>query len=337
MTKRPKHSILVLTTGLLLLIIPRTAAAQPVGSWEAIETENTPAPRFESGFVEVGGLLYMIGGLGNPPEYTSIYDPETNTWRRGANVPEIVHHFQAVPYEGKIYVAGAWTDRNAAQVGISHVWIYDPTADEWTRGPEIPEHRRRGSAGAVVHGDQLYLIAGNVGGHGPHATAVTWLDRLNLETGEWEELQDAPHRRDHFQAATVDGRIYAAAGRTSDVVGFIDSTVAVVDVFEIETETWSSLPGSTIPTERAGTPTAAVGKYVIVAGGEGFGKAWFETEALDTETGTWYSLDHLNIQRHGTQMFYYDDRLWIAGGSSGQGGTGTGRRLVDLEVFRFTD
>ena len=135
----------------------------------------------------------------------------------------------------------------------------------------------------------------------------------------------------------VSDRIYAAAGRTSDVVGFIDSTIAVVDVFDIETEKWSSLSDAPIPTERAGTPTAAVGKYVIVAGGEGFGKAWSETEALDTETGTWYSLDHLNVQRHGTQMFYYDGRLWIAGGSSGQGGTGTGRRLVDLEVFSFNE
>jgi hypothetical protein len=36
-------------------------------------------------------------------------------------------------------------------------------------------------------------------------------------------------------------------------------------------------------------------------------------------------------------MFVYDGRVWIAGGSSGQGGTGTGRRLVDLEVLRLTD
>jgi len=337
MANRPPLNLLALTEALLICFATSTAAAQLQGSWQIVETENTPEPRFESGFIELGGLMYMIGGLGDPPEYTSIYDPATNTWTQGADVPEIVHHFQAVPYNGQIYVAGAWTGGYSDQVGISHVWIYDPGANAWTRGPEIPEARRRGGAGAAVHGDHLYLIAGNVGGHGPHATAVPWLDRLNLQTGEWEALPDAPHRRDHFQAVVVNDEIYAAAGRTSDIEGFIDSTVAVVDVFDIETETWTSLDDTPIPTERAGTPTAAVGSYVIVAGGEGFGKAWSETEALDTETGTWHALGHLNIERHGTQMFYYDDRLWIAGGSSAQGGTGGGRRLVDLEVFELSE
>ncbi|MDZ4699984.1 MAG: kelch repeat-containing protein [Rhodothermales bacterium] len=335
MTSKTHHVLLAIAAGFVCWTTSHLATAQPAGSWEAVETPNSPEPRFESGFVEVGGRMYMIGGLGNPPAYTSIYDPQTNTWNRGANVPELVHHFQAVPYAGKIYVAGAWTDIDRKQVGISHVWVYDPAADTWTQGPEIPEHRRRGGAGAIVYDDHLYLIAGNVGGHGPPAEAKTWLDRMDLATGNWEELPDAPHRRDHFQAAVVDGRIYAAAGRTSDVVGFIDSTVAVVDVYDIAKGSWSSLNDAPIPTERAGTPTAAVGKYIVVAGGEGFGKAWSETEALDTETGTWHVLDHLNIQRHGTQMFYFDGALWIAGGSSGQGGTGTGRRLVDLEVFRF--
>jgi N-acetylneuraminic acid mutarotase len=307
------------------------SVAQLAGSWEAVVTEGSPQPRAENAFVELDGLMYLIGG---GPDRIDIYDPETNTWTTGAAVPEPVHHFQAVAYDGKIYVVGAWIGSYPRQDGITNVLIYDPAEDAWTTGPVIPEARRRGSAGAVVYDDQIYVVGGNVGGHGPHATAVGWLDRFDPQTGEWEEMPTAARRRDHFQAALIDGRIYAAAGRTSDIEGYIDSTVSAVDVFDIESETWSTVSGAPIPTERAGTPTAAVGEYVIVTGGEGFGAAWAETEALNTETGQWELIGMLNQERHGTQMFYYDGRLWIAGGAAAQAG---GRRLVELEVFTFDD
>ncbi len=304
--------------------------AQLDGSWEAVATNGTPETRAENAFVEVDGLFYLLGGRGD--HRVDILDPSTLTWTPGAAQPQEIHHFQAVAYDGKIYVVGAWTGGFPDEDGISHVLIYDPVEDTWTTGPEIPEDRRRGAAGAVLYDDHIYVVAGNDGGHGPHATAVDWLDRFDPQTGEWELLPPAPRGRDHFQAALVGGKIYAAGGRTSDVEGFIDSTIAEVDVYDLETETWSTLSDAPIPTERAGTATTAVGDYVVVAGGEGFGEAWAETEALDTATGTWSLLGMLNQQRHGMQMFYYDGRLWIAGGAASQGG---GRELVDLEEFEF--
>lgn len=302
--------------------------AQLEGSWEAVTTSGSPESRSENAFVEVGGLMYLIGGRGD--HRVDVFDPSTNTWTPGADQPQEIHHFQAVEYDGRIYVVGAWTGGFPDEDGISHVLIYDPAEDTWTTGPEIPEERRRGAAGAVVYDDHIYVVAGNDGGHGPHATAVDWLDRLDPQTGQWEELPPAPRGRDHFQAALIDDKMYAAGGRTSDVEGFIDSTVTEVDVFDLETETWSTLSDAQIPTERAGTPTAAAQEYVIVAGGEGFGQAWAETEALNTTTGTWELIGMLDQARHGTQMFYYDGRLWVAGGAADQGG---GPELVDLEVL----
>lgn len=307
-----------------------TPQTQLEGSWVPVTTTGTPETRAENAFVEVDGLFYLMGGRGQ--HRVDIYDPASRAWTPGAAQPQEIHHFQAVEHAGKIYVVGAWTGGFPDEDGITHVLIYDPAEDTWRTGPEIPEDRRRGAAGAVVYDDHIYVVAGNDGGHGPHATAVGWLDRFDPETGEWEVLPPAPRGRDHFQAAVVDGRIYAAGGRTSDIEGFIDSTIAEVDVFDLETETWSTLPDASIPTERAGTPTAAVGDYVVVTGGEGFGETWAETEALNTATGEWELVGMLDQQRHGTQMFYYDGRLWIAGGAASQGG---GRELVDLETFEM--
>lgn len=318
---------------ILTLVIATFACDDPVhaqleGSWESVETQGEATPRHENAFVDVDGSFYLIGGRGERP--VDVYDPETNTWTTGAAAPMEIHHFQAVEYDGKVYVVGAWTGGFPAEEGIDHVLIYDPAADQWTTGPEIPEDRRRGAAGAVVYNDQIYVVAGNRGGHGPHATAVGWLDRFDPQEGTWEELPSAPRGRDHFQATVVDGKLYAAAGRTSDVEGFIDSTIAEVDVYDFASETWTTLSGSPIPTERAGTAAVAVGDYVVVTGGEGFGQTWGQTEALNTTSGTW-QLIGTNVQsRHGTQMIHYDGKLWIAGGSGGQGG---GPELVALEVF----
>ncbi len=58
-----------------------------------------------------------------------------------------MHHFQAVAFEEKIYVIGALTGLYLGETPIPNIYIYDPSKDEWTKSAEIPEERRRGSAG----------------------------------------------------------------------------------------------------------------------------------------------------------------------------------------------
>lgn len=301
------------------------------GGWTTVRTEGEPAARHENAFVEVDGKFYLIGGRGDRP--VDIYDPSTNAWSRGAAPPLEIHHFQAASYDGKIYVVGAWTGGFPDERGIESVLIYDPEQDAWSTGPEIPADRRRGGAGAVAYHDHIYVVAGNDGGHGPHATAVDWLDRFDPHSGAWETLNPAPRGRDHFHAAVIGDKLYAVGGRDSGVEGFIDSTIAAVDVYDFEAQSWSTLDDASLPTERAGSSTAAIGNNVIITGGEGFGQTWGETEALDTETGEWTLVGRLNEPRHGTQAIVYDGKIWIAAGSGDQGG---GPELTSMEVFSLT-
>lgn len=299
--------------------------------WTVVDTEGEPTARHENAFVEVDGKFYLLGGRGEHP--VDIYDPSSNAWSSGATPPMEIHHFQASSYDGKIYVIGAWTGGYPDERGVEHVLIYDPQEDAWSTGPEIPEDRRRGAAGVAVFEDHIYVVAGNNGGHGPHATAVTWFDRFDPRSGSWETLGSAPRGRDHFQAAVVGRKLYVAGGRDSGVEGFADSTVAEVDVYDFDSESWSTLEASPIPTERAGSATVAVGSSVIVIGGEGFGRAWDESEALDTSTGEWTLIGRLNQARHGTQAVVADGRIWIAAGSGDQGGS---PELTLLEAFSIT-
>ena len=314
--------------GVIAFTVPETSTAQ----WQSLETGNEPTARHENAFIEAGGKFYLLGGRGDRP--VNVYDPETGRWSEGTAPPFQIHHFQAVTYEGDIYVLGAWSDGFPRENGLSHVYVYDTDADEWRQDAPIPPGRRRGSAGVAVYEDEIYVVGGNVGGHGPHATAVGWLDVFDPETGEWTALRDrsAPHPRDHFQAAVVGNRLIALGGRDSGVEGFIDSTIAAVDVYDFETGSWSTWENAPIPTERAGCTVTVRGNEVIVTGGEGFGQTWGQTEALDVETREWRSLGTLNQPRHGTQMFTFEDALYIAGGSGDQGG---GPELTSMERYEF--
>ena len=311
---------------------PEPATVSTDEGWAMVDTENEPTARHENAFIEAEGKFYLLGGRGERP--VDIYDPETKRWSEGPAPPVQMHHFQAVVHEGDIYVVGAWADSYPRENGLSHVYIYDTDRDAWRQGAPIPPERRRGAAGAVVRNGKIYVIGGNVGGHGPHATAVGWLDVFDPETGTWTALRDwsAPHARDHFQAALVEDQIVAVGGRDSGVEGFMDSTIAAVDVYDFDTQTWSTWEDAPLPTERAGSTTTIRGTEVIITGGEGFGQTWGQTEALDVITREWRSLGSLNQPRHGTQMFLYQDQLYVAAGSGDQGG---GPELTSLETYAF--
>lgn len=312
---------------MLLLAVPacsaQESAVEDQGQWTMLTPASDSAMhRHENAYVKVGDRFYLIGGRGERP--VQIYDPTTRTWTTGATPPLSMHHFQAVSYDGKIYVLGAFNGNYPDETPIPNVYIYDPATDQWTEGPEIPADRRRGAAGAVAHEGTIYLVGGIQNGHiDGH---VRWMDAFDPDTGTWTQLADAPRFRDHFQVAIVDGKLYAAGGRrSSQATGQVfQLTVPEVDVYDIATNTWSPLPPSgDLPTERAGTTTVAAGGHIIVLGGESGSQepAHAEVEALDPETGTWQSLAPMNVGRHGTQAIVHDGHIYVAAGSRTRGAT----------------
>lgn len=313
------------------------------GTWNLVTPNGTPVSRHECAFVEASGKFYLLGGRGNRP--VNIYNPATNTWTQSSALPRnqqgqtlYLHHFQAVTLNGLIYVAGAFTGDYPNETPVPDVYIYNPGTNAWTIGPKIPQARRRGSAGVVVHNQKIYLVGGITKGH--TSGFVKWLDELDPATGTWRTLPDANFARDHFHAAVVGNRLYAAGGRrTSGATGQVFSlTVPEVDVFDFGTRQWLPYPNGVapIPTQRGGTTVAVLGGEVVVIGGESANNAGDlahnQAEALNPATGTWRSLAPLNTGRHGTQALIYGEKIYIAAGSGKRGGT---PELNSLESFSF--
>ena len=304
------------------------------GEWTMIEGRGEPTARHENGFVEVDGKFYLLGGRGIKP--VDIFDPASKEWSEGAPPPIEMHHFQAVAYEGRIYVIGAMTGGFPRETPLSHIMIYDPEKDQWEQGDEIPENRRRGSAGVVVNGDHAIVLCGIVDGHwGDH---VEWVDQYNFRTGEWSVLSDAPRARDHFHAAIKQGKIYCAGGRLSSrsTGELFQLTIAEVDVYDIRDDSWTTLPESKqLPTLRAGTSTAILNNSLIIIGGESGERstAHDEVEAYNLETNEWTTLSPLVRGRHGTQAIVRNNTVYIVAGSGNRGGR---PELSSIEKFEST-
>ncbi|MDO1445023.1 kelch repeat-containing protein [Rhodocytophaga aerolata] len=314
---------------LSLLLLSFTLTKEP-GPWKLVAMENEPEKRHENAFVRVGDSFYLVGGRNIKP--VEAYNTKTRQWKKLATPPLEMHHFQAIEYKGEIVVAGAFTGGFPHETPIPKIQIYNPTTDKWREGAEIPENRRRGAAGVVVYQDKIYLVCGIIDGH--YDGHVTWLDEYDPKTNKWRQLPDAPHARDHFQAAVVNNQLFVAGGRrsTHKTGHVLDLTVPEVDIFDFKTNTWKTLPAAqNIPTQRAGTAAVTLGKQVLIIGGESPQKlAHNQTEAFDFKTNTWQTLAPLQTGRHGTQAILYQNKVFVAAGSANQGG---GPELNTMEVL----
>jgi hypothetical protein len=199
------------------------------------------------------------------------------------------------------------------------------------QGREIPIDRRRGGAGLVVYNDKFYVVGGNTLGHA--GGAVSWLDSYDPVTNEWMMLPSAVHPRDHFAAAIVDGRLYAAAGRASstDNGNVFDDTVNDIEVYDITSSTWSIIGTMENHVPRAAASIAYINGQILVIGGENPDGVYERVDAIDPVTGNVTQLAPMNYKRHGTQAIRSGDGVYILAGSDQKGGG----RQKNMEVYNL--
>ena len=298
-------------------------------TWLNLDEDESYTARHEASFVQAGNRFYLFGGRENPRTLDT-YDYVQDEWTTATSAPIEFNHFQAIEYQGLIWVIGAFRDNGFPNESpAEHIYIYDPANDVWNQGPEIPVDRRRGSAGLVEYEGKFYVVGGNTIGH--NGGYVSWFDVYDPQTGSWTALHDAPNARDHFHATVANNKLYAAGGRLSGGAGgTFAPTIAQVDVYDFATGSWSSLPSSgDLPTPRAGTSTVTFQGNVVVIGGEGDGQAYKTVEQLDPNTNLWTEIASMNHARHGTQAIVSGNGIFTALGSPRQGGG----RQHNMEAF----
>jgi len=289
------------------------------GQWRTRVTADgsTVQKRHEAGGVAYNGKLYLLGGRGT--RNVSIYDPAANKWLYKAAPPIELNHFQPVVYNNKIWVLGAFTGPYPNETSVADIYTYTPATNTWAKAGTIPQNRRRGSSGAVLHGGFIYLVGGNTNGH--KSGSKPWLDRFNPATGEWQILSDAPTARDHITASVSTNKLVVAAGRKTTYPNVFANTVSSTNIYDFATQSWSM--AKAIPTQRAGAMAVTVDQEVIFIGGEAGNSIDAKTtvESYNVVTNTWRQLSPLQVGRHSGGAAILNNEIHVISGSEKKGGS----------------
>jgi N-acetylneuraminic acid mutarotase len=112
----------------------------------------------------VNGKIYAIGGwipwrdVGKVLKTVEVYDPATDTWAKGADMPMRRCWHSASAVKGKIYAIGGMIVTGVRWAMVSEVEVYNPAADRWTKKRNMPTRRGWHAASAV--NEKIYVIGG---------------------------------------------------------------------------------------------------------------------------------------------------------------------------------
>lgn len=306
-----------------------------LGTWKFAKVKDGPFPvRHEACAVMVNGLLVMIGGRGGIRPVT-IYNPKSGTWfnRKGPQVE--MHHMQCVVLGSSVWIPVSWNSPFPFEKNNNKVYRYNVSSDKWFSYKGLPPHRNRGSAAVVRRGWWIYVIAGNRGGHGAHAKALTWMDVFNIRTKKWlqQKFPNMPGRgRDHVGGALVKNKwICVAGGRDSGVQKFFNATITSTYCYSLARKKW--IQRSDFPQGRAGAMTGTLcDGRMMIAGGEGHGKAFARVDVFNYFS--WKRAPDLFDSRHGSGLAVSKcngcNQIFIPTGAGGMGG---GPKLTTIEQF----
>jgi hypothetical protein len=228
---------------------------------------------------QIGGKLYVLGGLNPDGNYVSTleaYDPTTDSWASLADWPH--PGFAYVEKVGELLCAiGGY--KNLTEPIRRNVDCYDPATDAWFAGPQIPESYS--SFAPVVQDGKVYLLGGTSASLGLVSSAWSY-DPLE---GEWHKLKSLPEARGLMGAASVGGRIYLTGGfgtKTFDRDDADKLQDLSMLVYDPATDQWSHAPD--MPHARALYGIDSVNGKLAVFFGITTGPL---VELYDPSTSTW--------------------------------------------------
>ncbi len=219
-------------------------------SWKALPP--MPTPRGAGQAVEVGGKIYVIGGVkSNKPESpdapiplgstdqivvgtVEMYDPAAAKWTTRAPMPTARNHYFAAAVDGKIYaVDGRIGTVFVTMSGvIDEVEEYDPSTDHWSyKGRStIP----RGDVNGVAYDGKLYVLGGEF--QDTNRKMAFWTAEVfDPKTSLWSQLPHMQVARHGFAAALLGSQLHVMGGGfQSDGMPGVDPTTNTHEVIDLK-------------------------------------------------------------------------------------------------------
>lgn len=167
-------------------------------------------------------------------------------------VPESILDAGSSGLDGQLYMVAGKTSAGH----ISSLYIYDPVADAWTTGPDLPGAAVENPA-VLGHNGKLYVFGGSTQ---PFSGAVTNAAVYNPATRSWTTLAPMNTGRGGATAKVMNGKIYVAGGLASNGAS-LDS----VEIYDPASNSWTA--GVPMQTRRDNPGAAVFDNKLYIFGG----------------------------------------------------------------------
>jgi hypothetical protein len=214
--KEPRRGNGTAIHALLAAIVLSVSAASADVANEWFDVAPLPSPRafHMTAFAatESGPQLYAIGGQRSPSDTMERlcikYSPQSNSWSHRAAMKQRRGLGQACTVRGKVWVFGG---SRTFGTGLADVESYEPVADTWTTGPNMPVSLY--DFGAAVWRDSLVFIIGGGSWHpSMPPTNTVWLFDPTLRT--WYSATALPVPLGAMACGVIGDTLLVATGWT---------------------------------------------------------------------------------------------------------------------------
>lgn len=281
-------------------------------------------------------------------------------WVKLRGMPTARSETHATVLDGKIYVAGGYTNGNPWP-SSSAFEMFDPRENKWIALKNMP--RKLNHLQVTAHQGKIYIFGGYPELSCCDADGSSWV--YDPAADSWSPITSMPDSRSGGMAVSLGDYIYVVGGSSSvyrknpisDLLRYDpdadqwqemspllvkrDHVAAVaydgkiyafagretedyrsMEIYDPATDSWSF--GADMRTVRGGHGAAVIGDLIFVVGGEQIGvipeQAVDTVEVYNPRSNTWLKEFELPFALHGVPTATVDGVLFVLGGSSKAGG-----------------
>jgi N-acetylneuraminic acid mutarotase len=240
-----------------------------------------------------------------------IYDPTTDSWRLGPDLPGAETHVGVANVGKGLILAGGFDGNVIDRVVSKAVWRWHADDETWTAGPDLPLPRAAVSAALI--GSEFHVAAGLAeDGETDSGDHFVW----DLEgSGGWTTADALPVPRNHGGGATSGGLFFAVAGRHN--WDEYEGHVATVDAFDPATGSWTERAPIPIARSEIGASTSAMsdGRLLVIGGSVEGKHPSADVFVYDPAADVWSSLPPIPSVLKGTVAARIGDKIIVSTGS----------------------
>jgi hypothetical protein len=255
----------------------------------------------------LGGKIYTVA----QGDMLEIYDPATDSWTNGTQMPIKAVDITTAACQNKIYVFSGITE------------VYDPATGEWQTAASMPNPW----APAVTLGIQPNVVDGKIYLIGGFRQLVayayqffSWNWMYDPANDSWSERASIPLGVAGYASCVVDGKIYIIGGSYNYTGRGYASYTDRIQIYDPETDGWSEgkpMPNAMAWMAASATAGSQVPKRIYVVGGvvQGdSGKATVNwTQIYDLQAG-WSRGSSMPVARKGLVFVNVNDTFYALGG-----------------------